>query len=96
MTIDDEAVVSEHLQHVDASDQEALRSQAAYASGRFEEYWEARGNEAQARLDAIYGGEHDESGSKAAAGDSQQSGDSGSGDGSGSEGSRTPRSQANA
>lgn len=76
-----EDLARQWLSDVEAADAEAIRGQAAYMTGRLDEYLAARAAESQARLDAIYGGEGTD---QPVGADRAPSGDGGSGAGGGS------------
>lgn len=48
-------LVQASIERVRAADREAISASAFAAAGRFDEYWEQKGREAQARIDAILG-----------------------------------------
>lgn len=75
-----EDVINQWLADVQAADAEALKSQVAFTTGRFERYWDEQGKAAQARLDAIYGPSNaDASGPGPDSGDREPRVDSGGG-----------------
>ncbi len=56
-------IVEDSLEQLRNADEEALRSQVAFATGRFDEYLESRAAESRARLDAINGSDNETTGS---------------------------------
>lgn len=79
-----EECVEQWIAAQQSTDRQAMRAQAAFATGRFDAYWEEQGSLAQARLDALYVGntDDDSTGPRSSAGDGEPGRDSGGGSGS--------------
>src|SRR5690606_38464973 len=72
-------LVAQSIADLEAADRDAVASRAAFAAGRFDEYWQHRVAEAEAAIEAMYERANGQGE------DSPEGGGPGAGDGSGSE-----------